>query len=314
MGRSAIGCDINPVAFCITRAKTNAPSASAVRTRLTLLEKGYRWQEWESRRRGLPPFFHKAYASETLRQVLYLREALLWKQSKSDSMIAAIALGALHGESNKSPSYLSNQMPRTISTKPDYSVRFWEKHGYTAPRRNAFDLLRKQTDYRYESKPPEPGALVFNADMRELPRLLRDSRLPIRCAITSPPYLDVTSFEEDQWLRLWFLGGPPRPTYGQVSHDDRHENLASYWGLIADLWRVLGCVLRPNSNIVIRIGGKGVTSEQLVNGLVATSAFSKRKALLAHQEVSNIRHRQTDSFRPGSKGCSFEVDCHFQLQ
>ena len=24
-----------------------------------------------------------------------------------------------------------------------------------------------------------------------------------------PPYLDVTHFEEDQWLRLWFLGGPP---------------------------------------------------------------------------------------------------------
>jgi hypothetical protein len=314
MGRSAIGCDINPVAFCITRAKTNAPSVSAVHRRITLLENGYRSHEWEGRRRKLPPFFHKAYAPETLRQVLYLREALTWRQSRSDCMVAAIALGALHGESNKSPSYLSNQMPRTISTKPNYSVRFWEKHGYTAPHRDAFDLLRKRTDYRYESSPPESSANVFNADMRELPRLLRDSRTPIRCAITSPPYLDVTSFEEDQWLRLWFLGGPPRPTYRQVSRDDRYEDLASYWGMIADLWRVLGCVLCPRADVVIRIGGKGVTPEQLVNGLVATSAFSKREALLAYHEVSSIKRRQTDSFRPGSKGCSFEVDCHFQLQ
>ena len=314
MGRSAIGCDINPVAFCITLAKTNAPSVSSVRRRITLLENNYRPHSWERQQQDLPPFFYKAYAPETLRQILYLRETLKWGQSGPDCMIAAIALGALHGESNKSPSYLSNQMPRTISTKPDYSVRFWDKHGYTAPHRDAFGLLRKMTDYRYESTPPESTAHVFNADMRELPRLLRDSRTPIRCVITSPPYLDVTSFEEDQWLRLWFLGGPPHPTYRQVSRDDRHEDLASYWGLIADLWRVLGCVLSPKADIVIRIGGKGVTPEHLVNGLVVTSAFSKRKALLAYHDVSSIKRRQTDSFRPGSKGCSFEVDCHFRLQ
>ncbi len=314
MGRSAIGCDINPVAFCVTRAKTNAPAASAVRRRITILENAYRGDQWEPQRRGLPCFFRRAYAPETLRQVLYLRHTLNWRGSAPDCMIAAMTLGALHGESNKSPSYLSNQMPRTISTKPDYSIRFWKKHGNVAPDRDAFDLLRKQTDFRYKTSPPESCANVFNADMRELPRLLRYSHAPIRCAITSPPYLDVTSFEEDQWLRLWLLGGPPHPTYRQVSRDDRHEDLASYWGLIADLWRVLGCVLSPRANVVIRIGGKGVTAEQLVNGLVATSAFSKRKALLAHHEVSNIKRRQTDSFRPGSKGCSFEVDCHFQLQ
>ena len=229
-------------------------------------------------------------------------------------MIAAIVLGTLHGESNKSPSYLSNQMPRTISTKPDYSVRFWEEHGFSAPRRDAFDLLRKQTDYRYESTPPESSAEVFNADMRELPRLLRNTKMPIRCVITSPPYLDVTSFEEDQWLRLWFLGNPPHPTYRQVSRDDRHEDIAHYWDMIADLWRVLGCVLSSKADVVIRIGGKGLVPEQLVNGLCATSVFSKRKAVLAYRELSEIRRRQTDSFRPGSRGCSFEVDCHFQLQ
>src|SRR4029077_21109128 len=41
MGRRAIGCDVNPVAYCVTRAKTNAPLASTVRRRLSALEKGY---------------------------------------------------------------------------------------------------------------------------------------------------------------------------------------------------------------------------------------------------------------------------------
>jgi hypothetical protein len=314
MGRAAIACDVNPVAFCITQAKTNAPTAAAVRRRISLLRKDYDSGAWEVSRRNLPAFYRRAYAPETLRQILYLRQSLRWRKSRSDCMIAAIALGALHGESNKSPSYLSNQMPRAISTKPEYSLRFWAKHGYSPPLRNAFGLLRQWADYRYESRPPESGAKVLKTDMRELPWLLRDLQEPIRCVITSPPYLDVTNCEEDQWLRLWFLGGPPRPTYKQVSRDDRYGTPASSWGLIADLWRVLGCVLSPRADVVIRIGGKGATPEQLVNGLIATSAFSKRKASLAHQEVSSIRRRQTGSFRPGSTGCAFEVDCHFRLR
>ena len=60
MGRSAIGCDINPVAFCVTQAKTNAPSASVVRRRITILENDYRSDEWEAGRRGLPCFFRRA--------------------------------------------------------------------------------------------------------------------------------------------------------------------------------------------------------------------------------------------------------------
>jgi hypothetical protein len=147
-------------------------------------------------------------------------------------MVAAIMLGILHGESNRSPSYLSNQMPRTISTKPEYSIRFWRRHGYRAPARDAFELLRRLARYRYESRPPEITGLVFNMDMRELPWFLRETGKKPRCAITSPPYLNVTSFEEDQWLRLWFLGGPPHPTYRQVSRDDRHETLSAYWDLI----------------------------------------------------------------------------------
>jgi hypothetical protein len=84
--------------------------------------------------------------------------------------------------------------------------------------------------------------------------------------------------------------------------------------MIADLWRVLGCVLSPRADVVIRIGGKNLTPEQLVDGLSATSAFSKRKTRLVYHQVSSIRRRQTDSFRPGSKGCAFEVDCHFRMQ
>jgi hypothetical protein len=261
----------------------------------------------------MPEFFHYAYQPRTLQQLLFLRDALQWEKSDTDCMIAGLILGSLHGESNKSDSYLSNQMPRTISTKPAYSVRYWRRHRYTAPQRDVFDLLRERVAFRYESERPERRGVVFRADMRELPKLISDFRAPIRCVITSPPYLDVTSFEEDQWLRLWFLKGQPRPTYHQVSRDDRHERPERYWDLISDIWRVLGRVLARRADIVIRLGGKNLDPSQMGRGLLTTSIFAKRKVSLLHSEVSEIKRRQTDSFRPGSQGCRAEVDFHFRM-
>ncbi len=314
MGRRAIGNDINPVAYCVTRAKTNAPSAASLRRRLTMLEQEYRQDDWEAERGKLPAFFRTAYQAKTLRQVLFLRSALRWQTSDVDCMLAALALGQLHGESARSPSYLSNQMPRTISTKPAYSLRFWRELHLKAPHRNAWYLLRKAIAYRYASTPPATRASVFHGDIRGLPSKLNDAVGKIKCVITSPPYLDVTCFEEDQWLRLWFLGGPPRPTYGLVSRDDRHERKDAYWSLIGDTWRVLGHLCAPNANVVIRIGGKGLTPKQIVDGTAGTGAFARRRVDLVRHEISAIPRRQTDVFRPGSKGCLVEVDCHFRIR
>lgn len=154
MGRRAVGCDVNPVAYCVTRAKTNAPSLPIVRRHLAVLEAAYAPAARETERRRLPEFFGTAYRPETLRQLLFLRRRLKWQQSDTDSMIAAVVLGALHGESERSPSFLSDQMPHTISTKAEYSVRYWRRHGFKAPRRDVFDLARVHLSSR--SMPPRP--------------------------------------------------------------------------------------------------------------------------------------------------------------
>jgi hypothetical protein len=150
--------------------------------------------------------------------------------------------------------------------------------------------------------------------MRELPRLMDECRGQIQCVITSPPYLDVTNFEEDQWLRLWFLRGKPHPTYRKISRDDRHENAEKYWDLIADMWRVLGRILAKKADIVIRLGGKNFQTDATGERLKATSIFSRRKAELVYSETSEIQRRQTDSFRPGTMGCRIEADFHFRLK
>lgn len=149
--------------------------------------------------------------------------------------------------------------------------------------------------------------------MRELPWIRKTLPRPIRCVITSPPYFDVTSFEEDQWLRLWFLGGPPYPTKGRVSHDDRHRVQEKYWSFIADMWRSIGKVTDSKADVVIRLGSRRISPDRLREKLVATAAISGRRCELVSWETSELRNRQTDAFRPGTKGCRVEVDCHFRF-
>ena len=313
MGRQSIGCDTNPVAFCISRAKTNAPSLNRVVARIHKLEAQYDPKHVRDQVRALPPFFHHAYHSATLHQIVYLRERLRYQKSIIDCMATALVLGSLHGETDRSDRFLSNQMPHTISTKPDYSVRFWKQHGYEAPNRDAFELVLRQLLYRYESGRPKARGLIMHMDMRDLPRHTHRMPEPIRCVVTSPPYFDVTNYAEDQWLRLWFLGGPPLPKRQKFSRDDRHSAIDQYWLLLADMWRSLGMTLARNSSVVIRLGATRIGPERLVSGLEGVARVARRRVRLVGYEVSEIVKRQTDAFRPGSTGCKVEVDCHFHM-
>ena len=312
-GRKAISSDVNDVAVCLTKAKTGAPSIGRLKARVSDLKKDFHFIKWSRAAACSDDFFQHAYSPTTLAQLLYLRDTLDWQKSRVDNMISALVLGSLHGET-QSKRYLSNQMPRTISTKPRYSIKFWKDRNLVAPERDAFKIISDMADFRYVSALPEGESVVLHADMRNLPTLIDTTKTePIRCAVTSPPYLDVTSFEEDQWLRLWFLGGLSYPKKGAVSRDDRHGTTDNYWAFIGDLWRSLGAVMAARSHVVVRIGSRKVSPDQLKRGLAGCAQLSGRKTKLVSSQVTEIKRRQTDAFRPGSKGCVVELDCHFRF-
>src|SRR5207248_2812525 len=149
----------------------------------------------------LPSFFRRAFHPTTQYQILYLRRILNWRQNPTHRFIAALALGSLHGDS---PSYFSNQMPRTISTKPRYSLRYWHKHRLWPKKRDVFKILRQRAAYRLNNDVPDCTGQVALCDVRKAALAFPFLRERVKAIITSPPYFNVTSYEEDQWLRLWF--------------------------------------------------------------------------------------------------------------
>jgi hypothetical protein len=312
--RQAVGADVNPVAYVLTAAKLHPPAQGSLRSRLRDLRSRFRAADHGEEARALPPFFRRGFHHSTLRQVLFLRQELQWRTSRVDRFLAALCLGSLHGEMDKSRSYFSNQMPRTISTKPHYSLAFWRQRRLWPQQRDAFAILLARVGFRYVTPPPPTTGHAWLSDARCLALEATEVRGRADLVLTSPPYFDVTNFEEDQWLRLWFLGGPPKPTTGVVSGDDRHEHLNSYWAFICEAWAGIRPLLAPKAGLVCRIGGRGRSVADLREAVTASMRFLAARWKLISCEESTIRKRQTDVFRPGSTGCGFELDLCFELQ
>lgn len=310
-GRRGLGCDINPVAVCLSKAKATPPLyADVVRRLKSLAKKGNGFTGRSPEMQG--EFFRLCFHEETLRQILFLKKALKWREDPTDCFIAALALGALHGESHRSELCLSNRMPRTISTKPAYSVRWWRERGCLPPRRDVFAILNTLAAYRYGSPLPPVKGRVVEGDARKASSLLRAYRGRVKLVITSPPYLDITDYHEDQWLRLWFLGGPAKPVTRQ-GKDDRHRGTATYWQFLREAWKGVVPLLDDRAQVVIRIGGTRLGKEELQDGLLASLNSTGRRFKLAESRQTNIKNGQRRVFQAATDKASVEHDFRFKI-
>jgi hypothetical protein len=312
--RDAIGGDTNPVAVCVSRAKADPPSLDALLDRLGDLAEAFKKNVAGRDPLEHDAFFTHCFAPGTLRQLLFLRRQLKWKTCRTDRFISALALGCLHGESHRTPWCFSNRMPRTISTKPVYSVAWWQKNRCTPPDRDVFHILREVAHYRYESPVPERRGRVASVDVRRIASRFPDARGRVSLMITSPPYLDTTNYREDQWLRLWLLGGPPRVDSISTKSDDRHRGPATYWKFLAAAWAGVAPLLRDGAHLLIRIGGRRIEAasveQHLRTGLKEGLGTSVR---LVDRRASKIHNGQLHAFRPGAAGTQVEHDFHFRV-
>jgi len=317
MGRQAVGMDLNPVAYCVSAAKAQVPRPERVLKEIERLEALYERSDRRApteQRRHLPPFFGRAFHYTTLEQLLFLRDVLDWRAHQTQRFIAALTLGILHGEMGGSVRYLSNQMPRTISPKPAYSLRYWRQRNLWPRKKDVFERLRRESRFRLSGELPSGRGRVHLGDARAATTRFPGLRGKIACAITSPPYFDVTNCEEDQWLRLWFLGNDPKPTYGRISTDDRYGRKDRYWDFLSEVWSGIAGLMRRDAVLVCRMGGARMTEAEIASGLSTSliQAFPDAR-LVAQPKITELTKRQTRSFRPGSTGCRFEVDYLFQL-
>jgi hypothetical protein len=154
LGLGSVGIDANPVAVAIARAKVAAVGPEDV----TALAHQLLTAKYQPRDVPAGTFWRYIYHPETLQELCSLREQLLeHKDDRAADVLRAVTLGILHGPLTKSvPTYLSNQMPRTYSTKPDAAVKFWKARGMRPPRVPVLDAILRRISYTLALVPPIP--------------------------------------------------------------------------------------------------------------------------------------------------------------
>lgn len=310
-GRKALGCDTNPVAVCLSRAKADPPKLVQVLERLTELA-AITFAASPETKELQDEFFQMCFHEDTLHQILLLMNHLQWRSSRVDCFIAAMALGCLHGESHRTALCFSNRMPRTISTKPAYSVRWWKRNGCAPPQRDVFAILKQCAEYRFVSELPLVKGRIAEGDARKASALLKSYKNRVKLVITSPPYLDITDYHEDQWLRLWFLGGPSKPIAGQ-GKDDRHRVSEAYWSFLSEAWQGIAPLLQDSAQVVVRIGGTRLPEQELRAELLSSLNTTGYRFALREARQSDVMNGQKRTFAPTSKKTSVEYDFRFQM-
>lgn len=251
LGLRSYGLDTSPIAAAIASAKLASAEISDV---IDLAEKLVSRTALD-----VPetPFFRRAFSKRTLRAICSLREGLLAEKKASDAsaILRAAALGCMHGPlpDNGSPSYFSNQMPRTFASKPAYSVKFWKERELFPPDASVVDVIRKKLE-RITDLGSKSFSRISNIkceDARKAGAFPRVSG-PI-VVVTSPPYYGMRTYVQDQWLRMWFLGGDENIDY--ENHNQlTHHGHDRFIGDLAKVWTNIRKCARDEAHLYVRFG------------------------------------------------------------
>ncbi len=310
LGLPSVGVDSNPVAAAIAEAKmVPATPDRIVRCCEEILRDGT----------TNPPegdFWDLCYHPRTLADITRLRTALIEDcASPERKALRAIVLGSLHGPKNKgSPSYLSNQMPRTFAAKPNYAVRFWSRSGMQAENIDVLNLVTRKAHYYFEAAPVSVPYKIVCGDSRILdfaavgPRFTR--------IVTSPPYYGMRTYVPDQWLRFWFIGGPPTVTY---SHPEQmsHASAAEFVEQLAAVWTNVARACVPGARFVIRFGGihdRQADPKTLLKESLCRAKCMFRLLTVVSAGLSSRGKRQADQFKRTLQKPIEELDFHVRLE
>jgi hypothetical protein len=300
MQRAGWGIEINPVGWLYGHVKLKPALKTNVLKRIKSLgdiAKSIDQEQLDA----LPEFFLACYCPDVLRYLVAARDALRWKKSIVDATLMAIILVHLHGRREQS---LSNQMRQGKSMAPEYSVRWWRDRQLTPPEVEPVEFLTQRVEWRYAKGIPnfrKNGAVILGDSTLLLSRLEKKvscgEQKPFDLLFTSPPYYKITNYHYDQWLRLWMLGGPERPTWISGQWQNRFESKSSYRELLQKVFQSCAGLMADTAIIYIRTDAREFTCETTIEAL--SKAFPQKSLEIVPRPFT--KETQTALFGDKSK-------------
>lgn len=294
--RTGIGVELNPVGWIYSRTKLRPSNREEVENRIRCV-RTYSWRH-RAEAASLPVFFRHCFSREVREFLVCARRTLNWRSNDIDRTVMALLLVHLHGKATDS---LSNQMRQTKSMSPRYAVEWWKARNYEPPEIDIVEFFKRKCDWRYSKGVPQfKGSKVFLGDSTQvLPRLAKGKLQGKRRAsllLTSPPYLGITNYHYDQWLRLWLLGGPPTDrrigTQFSGKHRGKFVNERVYRKMMQSVFTSAASLLNKDAVVYVRTDWREPTLR--ITKMALSASFPNHKMKMAYRP--NVGKTQTGLF------------------
>lgn len=252
LGRNIIANDINPLSRILSKPRFFIPSESEIVDRLESIK----FHDNLESDIDLSMFYHE----KTLSEILSLRNYLIERQNSGnedhvDSWIRMIATNRLTGHSS---GYFSvYTLPPNQAVLPESQIKINQKRDQIPDYRDVKKMILKKSDalitnldneHKSELRRVGEMAIFLNNDAGETKEIESGS---VRLVVTSPPFLDVVKYSNDNWLRCWFNNIDAETVAKKITMSKTIEEWTAVMSpVFAELYRVL----KKDGHVAFEVG------------------------------------------------------------
>lgn len=245
LGREALGNDVNPLSRVLVEARLTPPTLPEVAARLECLALDEPIER--------PADFEVFFDERTLNQICRLRAYLAERRASGradavDRWIQMVAINRLTGHSKGffSVYTLPPNQAASIASQRKINARRGQRPEY----RDVAQLILRKTRVLLrdaQACAPKGRSRGFFQQAVDAPFDYRGP--PVVLAVTSPPFMDIVNYKEDNWMRCWFAGVDPA-----AIRITQTRKLAEWKALVRGALQSVAAIARPGGVFAFEVG------------------------------------------------------------
>lgn len=254
-GRTPWSNDLNPLSLRLLGPRLAPPTEAEVAARLEEIDLGAAFELAPRVDPGLEleVFFHP----ETLRELVALRAYLLAREERGhldpvDAWIRMVALNRLTGHSTGFFSVYTLPPNQAVTAQAQKAINA-RRDQAPEPRPIAPRILRKTRSLLRRLSLADRAQLASaHVSWRHSTAPAAGTGLPggqVDLVVTSPPFLDVVDYANDNWLRCWFCGLDT----GEVAFTQA-RGLEAWGEAMEGVLREQARLLKPGGHVAFEVG------------------------------------------------------------